>query len=320
MDNFIVEELPELEVGGQLQLKQTGERRDIELKIVSAGNIVVNSNQHPVVPQPQQLLSFGAPPKSITLLKSLKPPSYPVSVCQQKGVTYLGMYNGTVSRIDGNYKLHNPFISTPRTVESISFHENKLYILSHSEPRTVNVYDLSGQLITTWQHPFHEWFSSMLTVTAGDVVIADPHNKRLIIYSLTGTTLHNVNCHLLSNAQVLLCTGHGDDVIIANSETNKVFRFNITTENVRLTFTHPDPTQGLVCYRDYILVAARNSISIYTLSYATGEKVSKMIDDGISTDSCCNRIYSLSVTGQTLVVPHQSGVAGKLLFYKLSEK
>ncbi|XP_067944877.1 uncharacterized protein [Watersipora subatra] len=248
MNKFIVEELPKLELGGQLELRQTGEKRKIELKIVSAGDIVVNSNLHPVVPQQPQL-PLSPPPKSITLLKSIKLPSYPLSVCQHEGVTYVGLCNDTVSRIDSNYKLHDSFISTPGRVESISLHDNRLYILSDSEPLTVSI-----------------------------------------------------------------CAGHGDDVIIADYEKKKVFRLNITTGNVMWTFTHPDCPLGLVCYGDYILVAAENSSIIYTLSYATGEKVSEMRGGGIGFDD----IYSLSAAGNTLVVPQW--YTNKLLFYKLSEK
>ncbi|XP_067944895.1 uncharacterized protein [Watersipora subatra] len=317
MDKFIGEELPRLEVGGQLQLRRTGEKREIELKIVSADAIVVNSSQHPVVPQQPQL-HLSRPPKSLTLHKSIELPAWPVSVCQHEGVTYVGLHNGTVSRIDSNYKLHNSFISTSGDVESISLHENRLYILFYSEPRTVSVYDLSGRVITTWQHPYHDYFCSMLTVAAGNVVVADPPNKRLTIYSLTGRTLRNISCPLLSNSEVTICTGHGDDVIIAGFETKKVFRFNITSRNVMWTFTHPDPPQGLVCYGDYIQVAAYNSNIIYTLSYATGEIVSMMRGDGISTYSFYDPIHSLSGTGNTLVVPQYW--TNKVLFYKLSEK
>ncbi|XP_067944878.1 uncharacterized protein [Watersipora subatra] len=315
MDKFIVEELPRLEVGGQLQLRQTGEKREIELKIVSADDIVVNSNLHSVVPQQPQLPLFP-PPKSITLLKSIDLTSPPVSVCQHEGVTYVGLNNGTVSRIDSNYKLHDSFISTSGRVESISLHENRLYILSRSKPHTVCVYDLSGQVITTWQHPPHDNYSSMLTVAAGNVVVADPPNKRLTIYSLTGETLRNVSCPLLSNHRVTICAGHGDDVLIADHKTKKVFRFNITTRNVMWTFTHPDYPQGMVCYGDYILVAACDSSIIYTLSYATGGKVTEMRDDAIG--GLISSIHSLSVTGNTLVVPRY--YTQKLLFFKLSEK
>ncbi|XP_067944405.1 uncharacterized protein [Watersipora subatra] len=263
MDNFIVEELPKLEVGEQLQVRQTGEKREIELKIVSAEDIVVNNNQHPVVLQQPQLPLFQPPPKSITLLKSIKLPSEPISVCQHEGVTYVGLYNGTVSRIDSNYTLHNSIISTSGRVESISLHVNRLYILSRSEPCT---------------------------------------------------TLRNISCPLLSNNMVSICAGYGDDVIITDCKTKKVFRFNITTGNVMWTFTHPYHLLGLVCYGDYILVAAFNSSIIYTLNYTTGRKVSEMRGAGIGHGSIC----SLSVNGNTLVAPQWH--TNNVFFYKLSEK
>ncbi|XP_067940904.1 uncharacterized protein [Watersipora subatra] len=319
MDKFIVCELPKLEVGGQLQLRQAGEKREIELKIVPAGNIVVNSNQHPVVPQQPQLPLACLPPKSITVVKSIELPSTPISVCQHEGVTYVGFNNGRVSRIDSGSKLPVSFISTLGIVESTSIHENRLYILSCSKfrkSRRVGVYEMSGKVIVTWQHPYHNYCCSMLTVAAGNVVVADPLNKRLTIYSINGKTLRNVSCPLLSNNQVSICAGHSDDVIIADYETKKVFRFNITTGNFIWIFTHHDPPLGLVCYGDYILVAAYNNTIIYTLSYATGKKVSEMRSDRIG-HGC---IYSLSVTSNILVVPLYTWWTRKVLFYKLSEK
>ncbi|XP_067944981.1 uncharacterized protein [Watersipora subatra] len=310
----IVEELPRLEVEEQLQLKQTGETREIELEVVSSGDVVVKSNQDLAACLPRPSPFSRSVFKSITVLSSIALPSQPVSVCQHEGVTYVGLYSGTVSKIDNNYKLHNSFISNPDCVESISLHENRLYILSYRRPRTVGVYDLSGKLTTTWEHPHHGYYCSMLTVARGNVVVADPPNKRLTIYSLTGKTLRNVNCCPLSNNQVSICAGHGDDVIIADCKTKKVFRFNITTENVVWTFNHLYHPKGLVCYGDYILVAGYASNSIYTLSYDAGEKVSEVKDDAIGNGST----YSLSVAGNTLVVPIWE--AQKVLFCKLNEK
>ncbi|XP_067945007.1 uncharacterized protein [Watersipora subatra] len=271
MDKFVVDELPRLEVGGQLQLKETGEKRQIELEVVSADDIVVENKQDSVVPQLLQTHVSCSLPKSMTLLSSIKLPSAPVSVYQHEEVTYAGLCDGTVRKVDSDYRLHDLLLSTSGIVESICRHENRLYILSHSKPRTVGVYDTSGQLITTWQHPYHDKYCSMLTVAAGNVVVADPPKKKLIIYSLTGKTLRDVSCSLLSNNEVSICAGHGHDIIIADYNTKKVFRFNITTEKVIWTFTHRDSPQGLVCYGDYILVAADNSNSIYALSYAKGK-------------------------------------------------
>ncbi|XP_067945479.1 uncharacterized protein [Watersipora subatra] len=313
MDKLIVDELPKLEVARQLQVKQTGEKREIELKIVSAGEIIVYSNQHPQQPQ----LSLSRPsPKSITLLQSIELQSQPVSVCQHEGVTYVGLGNGTVSRIDSNYTLHDSFISTSGIVESISLHKNRLYILSRSKPRTVTVCKLSGRVIKTWQHPHHCRCCSIMTVVAGAVVVADPPNKMLAIYSLTDMVLRNVSCPLLSNHQVSICAGHGDDVIIADYDTKNVFRFDLINGNIMWTFTHPDPPQGLVCYGDYVLVAAAYDNNIYTLSYATGEKVLQMRDDALGHADIC----SLSVMGNTLVVPLNAYRTKKVLFYELSEK
>ncbi|XP_067930884.1 uncharacterized protein [Watersipora subatra] len=300
MDKFIGEELPRLEMGEQLQLKQTGENREIELKAVSSGGPLIKSDQ-----------DFF---KSITLHNSIVTSSRPVSVCQHEGVTYVGLSNGTVSRIDSNYKLHNSFISTSGIVESISLHNNRLYILSRGRPRTVGVYNLSGQVVTTWQHPYHNYYCSMLTVAGGSVVVANPFNQRLTIYSLTGKTLRNVSCPLLSNNQVSICAGHGDDVIITDNKTKKVLRINITTGNVKWSFTHPNLTKGLMCYRNYVLVAAWKCKSVFTLSYDTGVKLSTMKDNAIGNGD----FYSLCVTGNTLVVP--SWDTYQVRFYKLSEK
>ncbi|XP_067949162.1 uncharacterized protein [Watersipora subatra] len=316
MDKFIVEELPNLEVKEQLRLKEKGEKREIELEIVSSDNIFhgVKSNQD--IMTLQQLPFYDASlGTSITLLQTIELSSNPISVCQHEGVTYVGLNNGTVSRIDNKLKLHNSFISLTGWVESISVHENRLYMLvSGSETLKVCVYDLSGREMTTWDHPSHDYCCNMLTVAAGKVVVADPLNKRVTVYSLTGKTLHNISCSLLSdNNIVTICAGYGDDVIIADYHTDKIIRLNITTGDIMWTVTHPNPI-GLVCYRDYILVAAGVTISIYTLSYVTGERVSIMAHDEIYGSN----VYSLSVSDGTLVVPDDED--DRMLFYRLDEK
>ena len=44
-------------------------------------------------------------PKSLTVIRSSDVPLGPVTVCHWEGVTYVGIVNGTVVKIDSNYWL-----------------------------------------------------------------------------------------------------------------------------------------------------------------------------------------------------------------------
>ena len=75
-------------------------QRDAELEVASSPSIIIDEYE------------TSAPlPTSLTLLKSVKLPAKPLSVCHYKGSTYVGLKNKTVARIDSNYQLYRFFIT-----------------------------------------------------------------------------------------------------------------------------------------------------------------------------------------------------------------
>ncbi|XP_067940349.1 uncharacterized protein [Watersipora subatra] len=102
LDKITQEHLPNLKLTDQLQLKQIGERRDIELEVISSHDIIIEEQKAP----PIQL------PKSLTKLSSIQLPAHPFSICHYKGNTYIGLGDKTVSRVDIDNKIPNKFIST----------------------------------------------------------------------------------------------------------------------------------------------------------------------------------------------------------------
>ena len=74
------------------------EFRDIELEIVSSGDITIDSDHGLTISTPT--------PTSLTLLKTVQLPARPISVCHYKGSTYVGLDNNTVARIDSNYQVY----------------------------------------------------------------------------------------------------------------------------------------------------------------------------------------------------------------------
>ncbi|XP_067939613.1 uncharacterized protein [Watersipora subatra] len=182
LDRIAKEYLPKLKLTDQLQLKQTGERRDIEVEIISSPDITIEKQKAP----PVQL------PKSLTRLSSVQLPSGPLSICHYKGNTYIGLEDKTVSRVDIDNNITNMFICTSGLVESITCYKDRFYILSDTSPRTVSVYSMEGELITSWKHPYHRYWSDMLVIIKDKVLIADPPNTRITAYSLDGQVPHHI--------------------------------------------------------------------------------------------------------------------------------
>ncbi|XP_067940372.1 uncharacterized protein [Watersipora subatra] len=289
LDKITQEHFPKLKLTDHLQLKQIGERRDIELEVTSSHDIVFEQKASPV-----QL------PKSLTKLSSIQLPSCPLSICHYKGNTYVGLDYNTVSRVDADNKITNKFISASGPVTSVTCYKERIYTLSGRSPHTVGVYSMSGKLITSWKHPDHGYFSDMLVIIEDKVLITDPSNTRITTYSLDGQVLHHTPCPLLAGSHsVRMCAPDNNSLIISSSRHSKVFKIDRTTQGVMWTLTEVENPQGLGVYGEYILLAAVNNKTIYIINSTTGKIVSQMAHDDIARGG----VFSLEVYGSTLLVP-----------------
>ncbi|XP_067940340.1 uncharacterized protein [Watersipora subatra] len=303
LDKITQEHLPKLQLTDQLQLKQIGERRDIELEVTSSHDIIIEEQKAP----PVQL------PKSLTKLSSIQLLAGPISICHYKGNTYIGLYDKTVSRIDIDNKITNKFISTSGPVNFVTCYKERFYTLSLTSPYTVGVYSISGELITSWKHPSHVYLSDMLVIIKDKVLITDPSNTRITTYSLDGQVLHHIPCPLLADSTaVRMCAPDNNSLIISLFRHSKVFKIDRPTQGVLWTLTEVKQPLGLVSYGEYTLLAAHNNKTIYIINFTTGKIVSLMVHDDIAGDY----VYSLEVYDSTLLLPKLENK--NLSFYKMT--
>ena len=168
-----------------LILSVVDERRDVEVEIVSIDNIYIDCTSE---------LS----PKSITLIMSVQTSAYVRAVCHYKGATYLVAEN-TVETIDSDFNIKT-LLSLDKGVfpSGISIHEDRIYVLvSGSGSYTINVYDLSGQLITQWNRT-DSCYHTRPAIVSNQIVVPDNTNKKLIVYSLRGEVVKRITCPELS--------------------------------------------------------------------------------------------------------------------------
>ncbi|XP_067939610.1 uncharacterized protein [Watersipora subatra] len=303
LDRIAKEDLPKLKLTDQLQLKQTGERRDIEVEVISSHDIIVEEQKAPSV----QL------PKSLTRLSSVQLPSRPLSICHNKGNTYIGLEDKTVSRVDIDNNITNQFISTSARVESVTCYKTRLFTLSRTSPLTVSVYSMEGELITSWKHPYHRSYSDMLVIIKDKVLIADPPNSRITTYSLDGQVLHHIPCPPLTDSNwVTMCSPDNSSLILTSFRHSKVFKINTATNEVLWTLTEVEKPEGLVSCGEYVLLAALDNKTIYIINSTTGNIVSQMAHDDIAGGSK----YSLDVSGSTLIIPKYD--SKEVIFYKMN--
>ena len=241
--------------------------RDIELEIVSSDGMTIDSEYG--------LTTFTpTPPTSLTLLKTVQLPATAISVCHDKGSTYVGLENNTVARIDSNYQLYESFIICSHRVDSVFIYKDLVYTLLYKDTvsRKVRVCDMSGRQTAQWDHSCTDGYCNVLTIVSDQVVVADPANNRITIYSLTGQILRQVPCSLLGSSDMTVCAVDDSSVVVSDRDTYQVFRFNITTGDVMWTYEDVSQPLGVTCYgRRYVLVANCNNQTVKILDIKTGE-------------------------------------------------
>ena len=135
------------------------------------------------------------------------------------------------------------------------------------------MYDLSGQLITSWQHSDYSYFDSRnkLVVIGNQVIVGDASNHRLTVYSLTGDNIRHISCAQFGDYSSI-CEAGDNSVVITNYWANEVYKFSLTTGQRYWTSTAMRSPAAVVCYADqYVLVAILYASTINVLDINTGK-------------------------------------------------
>jgi len=243
----------------------TGEKRDIEVDVVSAADVSISLDQG---------VTTSTPPNSLKLLQSVDVSNDCYSVCSYEGNTYVGLYGGGVDRVDENYNVTQSFVTVSGSVFGLTVYKDQLYSLVRkgSNNWKVEVYDFSGNQVTSWSHGDNVAWTNKLVIVDDQVVVPDRPNKRLTIYSLTGKVIKHLPCSLLSDSWVAICAADRHCVVVSDHNSSQVFKLDLTTEKVIWTCEDVTKPEGVTCYRSkYILVTNYSSkTTIWILDVRTG--------------------------------------------------
>ena len=152
-------------------------------------------------------------------------------------------------------------------------YNDRLYILGYTDgtpPFIVSIYNLSGQLINSWNLPDTCDHTNKLALLSDQIIYPDRSNKRLTIYSLDGNIIKHIPL-ALSNEETTVCTLGTDSVIVTDFVSSKVFRVNISTSEVLWTSESVTSPRGVTSYgEDYVFVWCYKSQHISILNAITG--------------------------------------------------
>ena len=206
-------------------------------------------------------------PKSITLLKSVETSASVYAVCHYKGVTYLGTENCTVETIDSDFNIKSLVsLGDDMYPYSISINQERIYVLvSGLGPFTINVYDLSGQLITQWERADSSWDTG-IAIVSNQIVVPDANNQQLTVYSLTGEVIKHISCPELSGVSSA-CAVDNNSIIVTNYNTSQVFKVDISTGETVWTCNDVAVPLAVATYgKDYVCVGSKGKISFLNIN------------------------------------------------------
>jgi len=145
------------------------------------------------------------------------------------------------------------------------------------------------------------------------VIVCEVYNDRLFVYSLTGDIIRHIPCTQLSYTSCI-CEAGDDSVIITDCWTSKVYKLDLTTEEIEWTSTHVEAPTAVVRYaKRYVLVADYSGTSISVLDINTGHFV-KGLDLDLDLDVRNPWIKDIQLEGDQLVV--SSGIS-KIAYCRL---
>ena len=249
------------------------EMRDLEVQISISDDIIIGTDINKIVSCPI--------PTSLQLIKQNEVVN-PLTVCHHRGNTYVGLGSGEVVKIDADDN-STPLFACGSTVLAIRAKGNSLFLLQNSIPLTVGVYDLNGNLTTSWNHndSTNRWFHGARLVLINDqVAVADRLKEQIVIYSESGIIIKQVPCPYISDAiWSVMCEAGQNHIILTNYNQSKVFKLNLTSGEVEWTCTDIPNPEGVVCYgRDYVIVYSYTGPEgIWILNQKTGKKVLRLM-------------------------------------------
>ena len=215
---------------------------------------------------PQNDLEVGAelaarahkPPTSMQFLSQLHGHhAGPITACRYKGVTYVGLSNGAINKVDNLGNITANFINLSCVVLTIRAHMDQLFILEHGQPYKIHVYDLTGHPVNSWNHTdtSSAYQGNKLFLSKNEVFVADAHNQQIVVYNSDGKLIQNIPCPAISRGDYTsMCSAGNDCMVITSYNSQKASKVNIKSGAVLWTTTHTNKSLSSVCVGQTVLV------------------------------------------------------------------
>ena len=209
----------------------------------------------------------------MTLLRKCAVSANPESVCHYQGYTYVGC-DGCVDRISEDGRLHKAFLTIDGFASDLAVHEHILYVLVGKSGGQFCVlkHEVSGKLINTWGTSISSVDYNKFNVVGDKIIIPDPLENQLVVYTLGGQRVKRIPCELCSGQCVKICAVGDNSVVVAVEDSSSIFRIDIESENVLWTSNYVVEPAAVACYKSrYILVTKYNTDTrIWRLDIDTG--------------------------------------------------
>ena len=191
--------------------------------------------QHHLEVENELVARAHKPATSMQLIRQLSGNhAYPYTVCRYKGVTYVGLENGAINKVDNIGNNTANFIKLSKRVLTVRGHMDQLFILEFGQPYKMHVYDLNGRLVKSWNHTDFNGGSegNKLFVYKNEVFVADTINQQIVIYDLDGKLKQNIPCPTMQKTCTSMCPAGKDCVIITSFIPPQVSKINFKTGDV----------------------------------------------------------------------------------------
>ena len=185
----------------------------------------------------------------------------------------MGTQDCTIVAIDGDFNSKTLVtLGTDHWPYAIIIRKSKMYVLvsgGPSTPCTINVYDLSGQLISQWNRK-DKCHYIRPAIVSNQIVIPDAINKQLTVYSLSGEVIKNIPCPQFKGRiadRFSICKADNNSVIVSNKTASEVSKINITTGDTVWTCNEIAEPQAVAIYeKNYVCVGSEGKISILQIN------------------------------------------------------
>ena len=159
----------------------------------------------------------------------------PHTACLYKGVTYVGLENGAINKVDNLGNSTANFINLSCVALTIRAHMDQLFILEYGQPYRIHVYDLNGHLVNSWNHTDTDgaYHGNKLYVSKNEVIVADVFNQQIVLYDLSGRLRRGVPCPTIKKGDFTsICSAGKDCLIVTSCSLPQASKINIKTGEV----------------------------------------------------------------------------------------